>query len=143
MPKTISDSVYEFGVSGMLWQSNLLMYNRAEDIGERSLWSQVLGEAVVGSRTGTVLLKVPSDIMKFGADAYVYGIEVKGIFKAYPRDLLQEGENYDMISGTEITINNIKGKVLFTDAQGVVIEDVEGFWFSWVAAHPETQVWTQ
>lgn len=141
--RTVSGTVYEFGVSGMLWQSNLLIYNRVEDIEERSLWSQVLGEAVVGSRTGTVLLKVPSDIMKFGADAYVYGIEVKGIFKAYPRDLLQEGENYDMISGTEITINNIKGKVLFTNAQGVVIEDVEGFWFSWVAAHPETQVWTQ
>jgi len=38
----------EFGVSGKLWQSNLLMYNRTGNEDTESLWSQVLGEAVVG-----------------------------------------------------------------------------------------------
>lgn len=80
---------------------------------------------------------------QFTPAAYVYGIEAEGVFKAYPRDLLQEGENYDMINDTEITISKVNGKVLFTSAQGIVINDVEGLWFSWVAAHPETQVWTQ
>lgn len=52
----------EFGTSGKLWNSNLLMYDRKTD----SLWSQVLGEAVVGEMTGAKLAILPSDIMKYG-----------------------------------------------------------------------------
>jgi len=54
----------EFGVSGKLWNSNLLMYDRKT---EDTLWSQVQGEAVVGPLTGTTLLILPSDVSKFGA----------------------------------------------------------------------------
>ena len=46
----------EFGTSGKLWNSNLLMYDRTSD----SLWSQALGEAVVGERTGSKLKLYPS-----------------------------------------------------------------------------------
>lgn len=56
----------EFGVSGKLWQSNLLMYNRASDIKEESLWSQVLGEAVLGEFTGIKLTILPSDTVRYG-----------------------------------------------------------------------------
>ena len=52
----------EFGTSGRLWQSNLLMYDRKTD----SLWSQILGEAVVGEMTGQRLAIIPSDIIRFG-----------------------------------------------------------------------------
>ena len=51
----------EFGVSGKLWQSNLVMYDRKTD----SLWSQVLGEAIVGVKTGTKLKILPSDLVRF------------------------------------------------------------------------------
>ncbi|MEX0649778.1 MAG: DUF3179 domain-containing protein [Candidatus Andersenbacteria bacterium] len=54
----------EFGVSGKLWNSNLLMYDRKT---EDTLWSQVQGEAVVGPLTGTTLPILPSDVSKFGA----------------------------------------------------------------------------
>lgn len=50
-----------FGTSGKLWNSNLVMYDRATD----SLWSQVLGEAVVGEMTGTKLAVLPSDITRY------------------------------------------------------------------------------
>ncbi|MBI4023179.1 DUF3179 domain-containing protein [Candidatus Berkelbacteria bacterium] len=53
----------EFGTSGKLWNSNLLLYDRTTE----SLWSQVLGEAVVGPQTGTKLTILPSDISSFGA----------------------------------------------------------------------------
>lgn len=56
----------EFGVSGKLWQSNLLMYNRAVNEKNESLWSQVLGEAVVGVHTEKTLAVIPSDIMRWG-----------------------------------------------------------------------------
>ncbi|MBI2051383.1 DUF3179 domain-containing protein, partial [Candidatus Roizmanbacteria bacterium] len=52
----------EFGTSGKLWNSNLVMYDRKTD----SLWPQVLGEAVVGPMTGTKLPVLPSDQIRFG-----------------------------------------------------------------------------
>lgn len=53
----------EFGTSGKLWNSNLVMYDRKTD----SLWSQILGEAIVGEMTGVKLTVLPSDQMLFGA----------------------------------------------------------------------------
>ena len=58
----VEDSRVEFGVSGKLRNSNLIMYDRATN----SLWSQVTGEAIVGEQTGSQLKIIPSDITKFG-----------------------------------------------------------------------------
>lgn len=52
----------EFGTSGKLWKSNLVMYDRKTD----SLWSQVLAEAIVGEMTGTKLEILPSDQILYG-----------------------------------------------------------------------------
>ena len=52
----------EFGTSGKLWNSNLVMYDRKTD----SLWSQILGEAIVGEMTGAKLAVLPSDMIRFG-----------------------------------------------------------------------------
>jgi len=57
---------FEFGVSGRLWQSNLLMYNRTGNPDTESLWSQVLGESVLGPMTGTRLDVIPSDTVLYG-----------------------------------------------------------------------------
>lgn len=64
--RKINGRVVEFGVSGKLWRSNLLMYDRTTDPKKESLWSQVLGEAVVGPATGTKLTVLPSNIVKYG-----------------------------------------------------------------------------
>lgn len=47
-----------FGVSGLLYRSNVLMYDR----GSESLWSQIKGEAVTGPLTGTELEVLPSTL---------------------------------------------------------------------------------
>lgn len=47
-----------FGVSGLLYQSNLLMYDRQTE----SLWSQVKNRAVTGLMTGTRLKVLPSSL---------------------------------------------------------------------------------
>jgi len=52
----------EFGTSGKLYQSNLVMYDRQTD----SYWSQVLGEAIVGEMTGVKLKLLPHDNMTYG-----------------------------------------------------------------------------
>lgn len=58
----------EFSVSGKLWNSNLVMYDRETN----SLWSQILGEAIAGEMTGTTLPVLSSDILTFGAFKKVF-----------------------------------------------------------------------
>ncbi|MDP9406276.1 MAG: DUF3179 domain-containing protein, partial [Actinomycetota bacterium] len=51
----------DFGTSGRLWRSNLVMYDRAT----HSLWSQFTGEAIVGTLLGTQLERLPSAIVSW------------------------------------------------------------------------------
>lgn len=51
----------QFGVSGKLYASNLLMYDKKTE----SLWSQSRGEAVVGDYTGKKLDLVQMQLMRF------------------------------------------------------------------------------
>jgi hypothetical protein len=46
-----------FGVSGRLYKSNLLMFDRQTD----SLWSQLLQQAITGPLTGNKLVILPAD----------------------------------------------------------------------------------
>jgi hypothetical protein len=182
--RNIDGKIYEFGVSGMLWQSNLLMYNRAGDEKNISLWSQVLGEAVLGSLTGIKLSIVPSDVVLYEdwsksnpktrvlntgriddpyrgdyygvarnflpnfdeksspiePTAYVYGIEINGKYKAYVRDALVVGITSDIFANSNIRIEKASDGVVrfFENNSTTPLEVVTGFWFSWVAAHPDT-----
>lgn len=52
----------EFGTSGKLYNSNLLMYDRMTE----SYWSQALGIAVKGELTGYRLSLVPFDVITWG-----------------------------------------------------------------------------
>jgi hypothetical protein len=58
--RTIDDGrvVAEFGTSGKLYNSNLVMYDRTS----KSLWSQALAEGIVGKYAGTKLERVPFDV---------------------------------------------------------------------------------
>ena len=189
--RTVNDVEVEFGVSGLLWQSNLLMYNRTGDPETESLWSQVLGEAVVGPDTGTKLRIIPSDIVQFGEwrklhpdtvalsrdtgiyNSYTYdrdpygdyytdnnavsfgavftdhrlqakdlvlGIELDGQFKAYHDDAIQVGETTDTFAGQTITIRKNEGGEVTMFIGERPLPFIPGFWFSWVAVHPETEV---
>jgi len=48
--RRVDGEVLEFGVSGLLYNSNLLMYDRRPDAVGESLWCQLLGRAVTGPR---------------------------------------------------------------------------------------------
>lgn len=194
--RRVDGEVQEFGVSGKLWQSNLLMYNRpstalgtsAQNEKDESLWSQVLGEAVVGVHTGKKLSIVRSDIVRwgewrkahsdtlalsrdtgmsrdYGRDPYgdyytsesvsfgasfndtrlhpkalVHGIEVSGTYKAYADNALS-GTIADTFAGKNISANKtVSGEITFT-ADGESLPSIPGFWFSWLAVHPETELY--
>lgn len=187
----------EFGTSGKLWNSNLVMYDRKTG----SLWSQILGEAIVGEMTGTQLKTLPSDITRFGefkkqhpegsvlsretgatrfyghdpyGDYYttpgtyfpvskkddrlsdkdfVLGIVVNGKAKAYlPEAVKKVGEVTDQFAGKTIVAKYEKeiDAVRLFSAEGESssggekklerINPFGAFWFSWVAAHPDTDL---
>jgi hypothetical protein len=56
--RTIEGEVVEFGTSGKLYNSNLVMYDRSTE----SYWSQAMSQAIVGERAGHVLERVPFDV---------------------------------------------------------------------------------
>lgn len=55
--RKINDEEVEFGTSGKLYNSNLVMYDRKTN----SYWSQIGGQAIVGELTGMVLKGVSID----------------------------------------------------------------------------------
>ena len=57
----VNGKAEQFGVSGKLYNSNLLMYDKTTE----SLWSQIEGTAVVGDLTGTKLALYPSQVISF------------------------------------------------------------------------------
>lgn len=60
--RRMGDQTLEFGVSGMLRHSDMVMFDRATD----SLWQQLSGEAIVGAYTGQRLAIVSSQVVPFG-----------------------------------------------------------------------------
>jgi hypothetical protein len=60
---TVDDQVLEFGVSGYLYESNMIMYSREDP---ETLWSQSLGRAIVGDRLGQELEHYPFELLDYG-----------------------------------------------------------------------------
>lgn len=187
--RTVSRGVSEFGVSGFLYQSNLLMYDRLTE----SLWNQAAGQAVVGPLTGERLKPVRSDVVRFktvqeqhpnarilstdtgerrdysrdpyagyerDSDTYfpvrktdtrlhakdiVYGVVVNGTAKAYPLSAFQRTAAFtDDVGGIQIEVSYdaLSQTVTFRNAETrEEIIPLYGFWFSWVAQHPETELY--
>ncbi|MEX2245158.1 MAG: DUF3179 domain-containing protein [Dehalococcoidia bacterium] len=59
--RTVAGVVHDFGVSGLLRNSDLVMFDRQTE----SWWQQVTGEALVGARAGTELEALPSSTISF------------------------------------------------------------------------------
>ncbi|WP_148681243.1 DUF3179 domain-containing protein [Candidatus Nitrososphaera gargensis] len=66
--RMVDGQTLEFGTSGKLYNNNLVMYDRASE----SLWSQALGEGIVGKYAGTKLERIPFDL--------AYWREWKGLY---------------------------------------------------------------
>jgi len=51
----------QFGISGLLYNNNVLLYDRTES-GDESLWSQMMAQAVSGPRAGQRLKVLPCEL---------------------------------------------------------------------------------
>lgn len=58
--RRMGDAEREFGVSGLLYNSNVLMYDRSE--GAESLWSQIKNEAIAGPAVEHRLKLIPLEL---------------------------------------------------------------------------------
>jgi hypothetical protein len=70
--RRLDDTVFEFGTSGMLWNSALVMYDRQTE----TMWSHFTGQAIVGELTGTTLDTFPVATVPWGRwrDAHPEGL---------------------------------------------------------------------
>ncbi|MBI2671418.1 DUF3179 domain-containing protein [Candidatus Woesearchaeota archaeon] len=75
--RTINTKKVEFGVSGKLYNSDLIMYDRLTE----TYWSQIEGKAIVGELTGQKLKQIPVELMEW-----------KDWIKVYPNTLVLSKE---------------------------------------------------
>ncbi len=61
--REVAGETLEFGISGKLYQSNVLLYDRQPDPTKESLWSQMFGKAVAGPKKGTQLKTLPHTLV--------------------------------------------------------------------------------
>ncbi len=177
-----------FGVSGLLYQSDLVMYDHQTE----SLWSQISMEAIAGPMTGKKLKHIflahttwgewqaahpttlvlstnTGHLLNYDRDPYlgyaqradlmfdtnhfdpsyhpkewVLGLEVNGIFKAYPFAELKKVKSplTDQVNGRTVRIhfNPRAQSASITNAAGRPLPSMMAFWFAWYAFHPDTQV---
>jgi len=59
--RTIDGVVYDFGTTGRLRLSDMVMYDRQTE----SWWQQFTGEGIIGKMNGVTMLQVPSTIVSF------------------------------------------------------------------------------
>ena len=59
--RNLEGELLDFGVSGFLYESNMIMYDKDTE----SFWLQATGESVVGERVGQRLSLIDSDVLTF------------------------------------------------------------------------------
>jgi Protein of unknown function (DUF3179) len=59
--RILNGATLDFGTSGKLYKSDLVMYDRQS----HSLWAQMEGRAIVGTRAGTKLKLIPANTLSF------------------------------------------------------------------------------
>jgi hypothetical protein len=176
----------KFGVSGLLYQSDLLMYDRETE----SLWSQIGANAVTGALMGqrlellrsrimtwktwrethpetTILSKATGYQRDYGHTPYegyetskqlyfpvkadtrwhpkmpTLGLRIpNGPSRAYPGEEIARagGRVEDLFSGQRVLVSYDPKTKHFDFEIPEGIEVVEGFWFAWMAFHPESTV---
>lgn len=186
----IDGTPHTFGVSGLLYNSDVLLYDRQT----QSLWSQLMSQAISGPHKGEHLQSLPithttwqdwqtrhpdtlvlstetgfrrdyraspyADYIKspqlmfpvnklsrrYHPKELVLGIEIDGIFKAYPFVELEKtgGRLEDAVNAQPVSVHydSRHRSASAFDRNGKLLPGVRTFWFAWYAFHPDTEVFT-
>lgn len=184
--RRVGGRVRSFGVSGLLYRSDLLLYDRETE----SLWSQISAEAVTGPLVGRRLELIGSSMMRWGAwrEAHPettvlsretghrrnygrspygdYATSARLVFpvpldrryhpkmrtlglrlpgrsaRAYPAEEVARsgGVVEETFEGQRVLVAYDAESGTFRVKVPSPIEVVEGYWFAWMAFHPESEV---
>ena len=184
--RRIDGRARSFGVSGLLFKSDLLLYDRET----QSLWSQIQSEAVTGPSLGERLVLLRSRMMRWGEWRALHpggtalspetghrrpygrspygdyatseelrfpapidrryhpktptvGLRLaKGTARAYPAvELVRAGGAVEeRFAGREVKVSYDPERESFSVEAPPEVEVVEGYWFAWMAFHPESSV---
>ncbi len=190
--RRLNGETLSFGVSGLLYNSDVLLYDRESE----SLWSQLMNKAVTGEHKGASLTMLPiqhttwsdwkrvqpetkvlsdktgywrnynkSPYRSYNKSTHLYfpisikaskqyhpkenvlGIDINGLFKAYPFiELNKHGKQRfnDRVGDTVVTIHwnrqSQSGSITLED--GIQIPVIQSYWFAWYAFHPDTLLFT-
>ncbi len=155
--RRVGETVVEFGVSGKLYNNNLLMYDRETE----SLWSQILGKGVVGERADVSLRSYPytvttwADFRSDYPSAQVLSRKTGAIrdyttdpyaeYHLAPTDIWFPLSNLDdrlppkaLVYG--VINNGTPLAVPFVEDGFVPEQYIYAYWFAWVAMYPDTQI---
>ena len=186
--RSLGEDIATLGVSGLLYQSDLLMYDHQTE----SLWSQIAMECVAGPSTGQKLQPLflehttwgdwkkihPKTLVlsthtghsraydrdpylgyaqegrlmfpvshldsRYHAKEWVLGLEIGGVFKAYPFSELTKGPEiiHDRVNGQRLLVqlNRPARSATARTNDGTPIPTIMAYWFAWSAFHPDTLV---
>ncbi len=184
--RRIDGSEGRFGVSGLLYRSDLLMFDRESE----SLWSQIGAEAVTGAKIGRRLTLLRATLERWGSwkrthpettvlskrtghrrpyERSPYGdydrsrrlyfpapqdpryhpkmptVGVRsssGTARAYPKEEVVRagGRVEEGFAGATVSIRYDGEAEVFVIDAPAEIEVIQGFWFAWMAFHPESSV---
>jgi hypothetical protein len=114
--RTVDGQEAEFGTSGKLYNSNLVMYDRTSE----SLWSQAMAKGIVGKHAGKDLERIPFDVAawnewkKLHPESKVlstdtgfgrpYGVDPYGNYYTEPDILFPVSHKDDRLEPKEIVI---------------------------------------
>ena len=190
--RRVEGETLEFGVSGLLYQSNVLMYDRTHD----ALWSQILLDAVSGPYAGRSLTHYPGWAItsyeqwqdnhpegtvvtfetghrrsyerspyegymaseelffpvkreddRLGRKDRIIGVRFNDVVRAYPVGAVHRapaGRLIDDFNGDQLIIEADveSGRTAVLRAPDGA-RTIHTFWFSWAAAHPETEIYAE
>ena len=95
--RRVNGETLDFGVSGLLRNSDLVMFDRQTE----SWWQQLTGEGLVGNYAGVLLDLVPSQVISFGsfAERHPQGLVMSRETGYYRRYGINPYDNYDSTPG--------------------------------------------
>lgn len=143
--RRVNGEVLRFGVSGLLRNSDLVMW----DAGTTSLWQQITGVGVVGEFAGAKLESVSTSIVSFeqfvesfpdgrslaaesGFGRSTYGVNPYTGYSSLDRPFLFSGETDDRLPALSRVVGVSEGDVIASysfarlEAEGVVNDEVDG-----------------
>ncbi len=85
----------------------------------------------------------PTDFtdIKIHPKTRILGLEVDGNYIAFEKDKIKTGKSNVTFAGEFITINRTKGDTITFTINNNQVPFIEGFWFSWQAVHPQTELY--